>query len=154
MKSLRLLFVLCVTLVPLIVVGQDTIFAKGGTCLYKIFNLYRQCMDKHNARLTRDKANLEPIYTRAALTDSVNKISCCAYWEFYSCVQDAADQHCPGERRDMEAYVRQLGSAVPIEDCAEYPRDSPECSDARVPLLNTALVLISSLLTIIHLMAP
>ena len=120
--------------------------------MYKIRDQYKQCMTQQEARLIREKDYLEPIYTREALTDSVNKISCCAYWEFLSCVEAAADEFCPNERHDMEAYVRQLGSAVPLEDCMEqYPRDSPQCGGSRLPLISAALVCISSLLTIIHL---
>lgn len=129
MNLLRLISLLnCLIILPSIVLGLDTIFAKGGTCLYKIYSHYQRCMENQNARLTREKDQLEPIYTREALTDSVNKISCCAYWEFLSCVEEVAKEYCPNERHDMEAYVRQLGSAVPLEDCVEqYPRYSPQC---------------------------
>src|SRR5699024_10378196 len=99
------------------VTGQDTIFAKGGTCLYKIYPQYQRCMQQQNARLTRERDDLEPIYTRAKLTASVNRISCCAYWDFLTCVEAVAAEHCPNERRDMEAYTRQLGSAVPVDIC-------------------------------------
>lgn len=107
---------------------RDTIFSKGGTCLYKIRKQYDACMETQNARLIRDRDALEPIYTHAAMIRSTNRISCCAFWSFLDCVYEAADEHCPGDRRDMEAYVIQLGSAVPAQDCLElFPRDSPDC---------------------------
>lgn len=108
-------------------------------------------MEHQKARLTREKDYLAPIYTREALTDSVNKISCCAYWEFLSCVEDAAEEHCPNERSDMEAYVRQLGSAVPLEDClAQYPRDSPQCDGSAAVSINLSLILLL-IVSIVHL---
>lgn len=108
---------------------RDTIFAKGGTCMYKIRKQYDACMENQKARLIRDRDALEPIYTHAAMIQSTNRISCCAFWSFLDCVYEAADEHCPGDRRDMEAYVIQLGSAVPAQDCLEqFPRDSPDCA--------------------------
>uniref|UniRef100_A0A834VF68 Uncharacterized protein n=2 Tax=Sarcoptes scabiei TaxID=52283 RepID=A0A834VF68_SARSC len=105
--------------------AQDTIFARGGTCMYRIRDHWSRCMDRQNARLTYERDNLEPIYTRAALTDSVNRISCCAYWDFIDCIERAAREHCPKEKHDMVAYSRQLGSAVPVEICQEQysPKD-------------------------------
>ena len=111
-----------------VVTGLDTIFAKGGTCMYKIRKPYDACMESQKARLIRDRDALEPIYTHAAMIASTNRISCCAFWSFLDCVYEAAEEHCPGDRRDMEAYVAQLGSAVPVQDCIEqFPRDSPMC---------------------------
>lgn len=133
----------CLLIFPSLVFGLDTIFAKGGTCLYKIYSQYQRCMQHQNARLTREKEHLAPIYTREALTDSVNRISCCAYWEFLSCVEEVAEEFCPNDKRDMRAYVRQLGSAIPVEDCiAQYPRGSPLCdASSSAPLGHTLLVL-------------
>lgn len=118
----------------------DTIFSKGGTCMYKIYGQYQRCMDRQKARLTKETEDLEPITTRAKLIDSVNKISCCAYWEFLSCVEEVANEHCPNERHDMEAYTRQLGSAVPVDICQEqYPRYETECNSSSSGFLPSLL---------------
>lgn len=110
-------------------IAEDTIFAKGGTCLYKIGKQWHDCMEKQNERLTYERDNLEPVYTRAALTESVNRISCCAYYEFLDCIEYAANKYCSNEKHDMAAYSRQLGPAVPSEICYEqFPRQDIECS--------------------------
>lgn len=152
MKGTNLLaLIFSLTLVPTLVLSLDTIFAKGGTCMYKIRDEYGKCLETQNARLVRDKNNLEPIYTHEKLVDSVNKISCCAYWEFLSCVEEVAEEKCPNEKRDMRAYVRQLGSAVPVEDCTElYPRNSPKCNGSRLADLSVLLMALSLVLLAIN----
>lgn len=134
---LKLLFILLFNNVEIhLINAQDNIFAKGGTCLYKISNHWRDCMDQQNARLQQERDYLEPIFTRAKLVDSVNRISCCAYWEFLSCIERAANQHCPNEKHDMVAYSRQLGSAVPVDICrSQFPPDSAECNGSFTPVL-------------------
>lgn len=145
MNSSFVLFLMVAFVVPH--ARPDNIFAKGGTCMYKISTSYQKCMDRQNARLVRDKESLEPIHTRDALIDSVNKISCCAYWEFLSCVEDLADRFCSSERRDMIAYTRQLGSAVPVQDCQEkYPRHSSQCNGTSSLFLSSGLILLLVLL--------
>lgn len=109
--------------------SSDTIFSRGGTCMYKIQPEYESCMKHQNSRLVQEKDALAPIYSYEALEASVNRISCCAYWEFVDCVREIVIEKCPATPvHDVEAYVRQIGSAVPVDICLEqFPRDSEAC---------------------------
>lgn len=126
-----MIFTIVSILLPILVHAQvDTIFASGGTCVYKIYPEYQKCMVAQQDRINADKTKLPVLYTREDLTRAVNKISCCAYWEFLACVERAAEGKCDQNRADMAAYTRQLGSAVPSDICLEeYPRYGDECDD-------------------------
>ncbi|CAG2116281.1 unnamed protein product, partial [Medioppia subpectinata] len=76
-------------------------------------------------RLDREIAELSRYVTLVEQKISINRIGCCAYWEFLSCVESAADRKCIKDRTDMQMYTRQLGSTVPLDDCKrDFPRDS------------------------------
>lgn len=109
--------------------SSDTIFSRGGTCMYKIQPEYRSCMTHQQSRLVEEKQALAPIYSYEVLESSVNRISCCAYWQFVDCVKQIVVDKCPATPvHDVEAYVRQIGSAVPVDICIEqFPRDSEHC---------------------------
>ena len=118
----------------------DTVFAKGGTCLYKIYKEYNACMNVQQERLNRDTGKLSKYVTLSEQQSSLNRIGCCAYWEFLSCVERAADEKCTNDRTDMREYTRQLGSAVPLHICEEEaPRDSDVCNHSQTIGINTIL---------------
>ena len=139
------LFVVIVNLsVAQIAPPVDTVFAKGGTCLYKIYKEYNACMNAQQERLDRETSQLSPYVTLAEQQTSINRIGCCAYWEFLSCVERAADEKCIPDRTDMEAYTRQLGSTVPLNICKDqFPRDSELCSGSQIITFSSILCLIA-----------
>ena len=127
----------------------DTVFAKGGTCLYKIYPEYNICMKVQQERLDREIAQLPRYVTLVEQQISVNRIGCCAYWEFLSCVERAADEKCIKDRTDMEKYTRQLGSTVPLDICKrDFPRDSEVCNNS---YSNSKRIWVSSLLSLVSL---
>lgn len=134
MKSHLVLTILIVILdvcVSQIAPPVDTVFAKGGTCLYKIYKEYNACMNVQQERLNRDTGKMSRYVTVSEQQTSLNRIGCCAYWEFLSCVERAADEKCHKDKTDMREYTRQLGSAVPLHICEEeVPRDSDVCDSA------------------------
>lgn len=119
-----LLIVVHVTLITCL----DTVFAKGGTCMYKIYNQYNVCLALQQERLDSEALSLPRTISLDEQQKALQRIACCAYWDFLSCVEKAANERCK-EKFDMERYTEQLGSAIPLYICREeFPRGSLICT--------------------------
>jgi len=105
MRNIVVLSLLLLTVNLVKVNGLDTVFAKGGTCLYKIFDEYNVCLKAQQERINRETENLSRMITLAEQRTSLHQIGCCAYWEFLACVEKVADEKCIKDRTDMEKYT-------------------------------------------------
>ncbi len=144
MKKIFLLSVFVLTVNLVRIDALDTVFAKGGTCLYKIYDEYNVCLKAQQERIDEETDNLSRTITLAEQQTLLNKIGCCAYWTFLACVEEAADQKCIKDRTDMERYTEQLGSSVPVHICREkFPRRSDVCDSSYQFVLSTTLCVFS-----------
>lgn len=131
----------------------DTVFSKGGTCVYKIYDDWKACMNAQQERLDRETSQLSPYVTLAEQQESINKIGCCAYWEFLSCIERAAEEKCvhlfSKDRMDMESYSKQLGSVTPHHICKEqYPRHTDLCSGSKITTFSWILCFITLIINL------
>jgi hypothetical protein len=144
MKKIFLMSIFVLTVNFVRIDALDTVFAKGGTCLYKIFDEYNECLKAQQERINEETDNLSRTITLAEQRTHLNKIGCCAYWTFLACVEKAADEKCIKDRTDMEKYTEQLGSSVPLYICREeFPRGSDVCDSSYQFVFSTTLCVFS-----------
>jgi hypothetical protein len=105
---------------------SQNLIQKYGTCFHRISTDFDRCKLRHNERIKfESKSTYKPEEAELA----VRKISCCAYWDFLTCVQNAARIHCNDKTRDIniEKYTENV-ALVPLYVCRdEYPKGTIRC---------------------------
>lgn len=112
----------------------------GGSCLYKISSDFTRCNTRQHEKIKSQTKSYHS-YTQEEKQIALNKVACCAYWEFLECVQTAARIYCKENARDIEKHSENLGTTVPLYICREeYPKGSFKC---KIPVWLILVVVIA-----------
>ncbi len=118
---------------------SQNLIQKYGSCFHRISTDFDRCKSRYNERIkSESKSTYKPEEAELAL----KKISCCAYWDFLTCVQNAARIRCNDKTRDinLEKYTENV-ALVPVYVCRdEYPKGTIRC---RFPLWLKLVIAIS-----------
>jgi hypothetical protein len=155
MKQIFLLSVFVLTVNLVRINALDTELAKEGTCLDKIKVEHDVCNKTQENELNGEKDDLSRNGTSNATSTEQqthpNKIECCAFWTFLTCIEKAADQKCFGNKTGMEIYTGQQQSKscsekFPREVCSEKFASDPAVHNSSYQFVFTTTLCVFSII--------